>query len=98
MSVVDRNVALQEKLKSWPLIGRAKIISTNERSFALASQPFKKVKPDTSRGFEAQNLTHHHHHFKEFIQFCVSKYLKPLMPQSIKVSLLSKIRDFFRHF
>ena len=41
MSVVDRNVALQEKLKSWPLIGRAKIISTNERSFALASQPLK---------------------------------------------------------
>ena len=42
-SVVDRNITLQENLKSWPLIGRAKIISTNERSFALASQPFYPI-------------------------------------------------------
>ena len=36
-----RLTGVKEYLKSWPLIGRANFISTNDLSFALGSQPFE---------------------------------------------------------
>ena len=38
---VDKTIKKGEK--SWPVIGQAKILLTNERSFTVASQPLQKL-------------------------------------------------------